>query len=1255
MTKKKRVSAKKAATPEATPKAAPSPPPAAPPSAPVERRTWRALRRRPRRAALTALGIGAVFVGVLVVFGGGFLGRASIESRPLEVAPGGKSGFTAMSSDATGITFVNDFAKRTSFSATFADNGSGVALGDYDGDGLCDIYFTALAGDNVLYRNLGDWHFEDVTAKAGVACPGDLATGTAFADADGDGDLDLFVSKLPGLRYFRNNGDGTFADATAAAGLVNSYGNMSLALADVEGDGDLDLYVASYRTDSLRDGGNLNLKMVGGKLTVPPELRDRVAVVNGKLQELGEPDVLYLNDGSGQFSPVSWTSGAFLDEEGERMTGPPLAWGLGASMRDMDGDGDPDIYVCNDFASPDTILTNLGDGRFQAVSSTAIRSTSATSMGVDFADVDRDGDLDLFVGDMRSVDHAHRARQMPSVLPTPSKIGALADRQQVGHNTLLLNRGDATYAEIGNLAGVASTGWSWATLFFDVDLDGYDDLFVANGFIRDVQDADAAAVIEAKGMAEGREVGFAERQSYLPRLDQPNVAFRNMGGLRFEDRAKEWGLDATGITNGAATGDLDGDGDLDLVVSNFQKPAGIYRNESAAPRVAVRLAGDGANTRAIGAKVRLVGGPVEQSREIGCGGEYLSCSEPIAVFAAGEARDGLRLEVTWRDGAQSVVDDVRPNSIYTIAEPRWGRSASAPEAPDPIFEDATAKLAHSHRENEFDDFARQPLLPNRLGQLGPGVAWADVDGDGDDDLLVATGKDGRTALLVNDGAGGFAPSSGAAPSGRDQTAVVVWSDAGGASVLAGSSSYEDGATEPESVARFTASGGALAQTAGLAGQPSSTGPLALADVDGDGDLDLFAGGRLVPGRYPEPASSTLYRSENGQFTPDAANAAVFSSVGMASGATFSDLDGDGDADLVLALEWGPIAVFTNDGGTFTNATERMGLAGVTGRWNGVATGDLDGDGRADIVATNWGLNNPYAVSPEHPGVLLYGDADGNGTLDVFEAYDENGRLVPALALPQLATGVPSLVSRFPTLAAFGDADVYAVFGAGASSAGRATAATLAHTIFLNRGDRFEAASLPIEAQFAPAFGVAVADFDGDGNEDVFVAQNFFAVRPDAYRWDAGRGLLMRGDGRGGLAPVAGQASGIADYGEARGDGVADYDGDARADLAVAQNGAATRLFRNRLARPGLRVRLEGGHGNPNGVGAAVRLVWGDRQGPVREVQAGGGYWSQNSSTVVLGAPERPTAVWVRWPGGETTTTPVPSGATEVVVKRNSRG
>ena len=1211
----------------------------------------------PRRAGRTGAGLGLVLgraaglAASLLAAQAGEPEWSPVVARPLTVPASARVGFTLMDPARTGLTFTNVLSDARAAENQIRLNGAGMAAGDVDGDGLADLYFCGLENANVLYRNLGNWRFEDVTVRAGVACADQYSTGAVFADVDGDNDLDLLVGSLGGgVRLFRNDGAGRFSE-DPKAGLARRYCVTTLALADVDGDGDLDLYVCHYRTTTVRSTG-LELLRVGGRRMLRPEDRDDYELLpNGRLLEHGEPDQLYLNNGRGRFTPVDWTGGAFRLTDGTPLTRPPRDWSLTAMFRDLDRDGAPDLYVCGDFHSPDRLWWNDGGGRFHEAAPLTLRHTSTFSMAVDFADVDRDGRDDFFVADMLGTEHARRLMQRAGSDPNLVVIGRFDDRPQYDRSVLQWNRGDGTFAEIAAFAGVEANDWAWSVVFLDVDLDGYEDLLCNTGHAFDTQDVDADLRIAALGpMPRAKVPG---KLLLYPRLPMARLAFRNRGNLTFEDASAAWGFNARGVSHGLTLADLDGDGDLDVIANNLNAPAAVYRLDTAAPRLTVRLRGRPPNTQGIGARLTLRGPGPEQSQEVIAGGRYLSGADPLRVFAA-PGPGPWELEVRWRSGRWTRLTNLAANHLYEVAEPAAPPlpASPAPAPPAPWFEDLTERLGHQHPEPPFDDFAVQPLLPVRLSQGGPGVAWGDLDGDGWEDLVIGSGKGGPLAVFLNDGQGGFTvrPRGPGWAAAGDYTGLLIRQGADGpAQILAGVASLEG----PVPAAVVAGRWAEPAVTALVPRGPASPGPLALADYDGDGELDLLVGGRTVPGRYPEPADSALLRGVGGRWEPDAANAGVLQGVGLVNGAVFSDVNSDGWPDLVLACEWGPVRLFLNRRGRFEDATAAWGLDRWTGRWTGVNTGDFDGDGRQDLVVGNWGWNDPARATPERPLRLYYGDFDDSGTWDILAAYHDprTGREVPWQDLGTLSAALPFLRGRFPTYGAFGRATVSEVLGNAMRGARRVEAGYLASTLFLNRGDHFEARPLPAEAQWAPAFGIAVADFDGDGAEDVFLSQNFFAVAPDYTRYDAGRGLLLRGDGRGGLAPVPGQISGLKIYGEQRGCAVADFDHDGRPDLVVTQNGAATRLYRNRQARPGVRLRLVGPPGNPAGWGAVVRLGDGQRWGPARELHGGAGYWSQDGAVVIPAYAGAATQVQVRWPGrAEPVSLRLPADARAVEVR-----
>jgi len=1199
--------------------------------------------------------------------------------RPLPALGTGRTGFTELTPAQTGISFTNQLGNNRGLTNQIYLNGSGVAAGDVNGDGLCDLYFAGLDSPNALYLNRGNGRFEDVAAFAGVACAEQASTGVVLTDLDGDADLDLLVNAIErGPRIFLNDGTGRFNEVTQQGGLGGPAGGMSFALADVEGDGDLDVYVVNYRRTTMRDepekrfriattNGVYQLLAVDNRPVTPEQAaRFTVDPVSGVLEN-GEADVLYLNQGNGRFRAIEWAQG-FRTEAGQPVS-PPYDWGLSALFHDLNGDGAPDLYVCNDFQSPDRIWLNDGSGGFQALPRSALRQTSLFSMGVDVADVDRDGYDDLFVVDMLSREHALRQVQVMDSAPVAAADPGAIDRPQSSRNTLLRNRGDETYAELARFAGVEASEWSWCPAFLDVDLDGFEDLLITTGHGRDAQNADVAAALD--GVRRGQRITFGERlqlRSQFKPLLVPNVAFRNRGNSTFEDSGLAWGFDSRRISQGMALADLDGDGDLDVVLNCLNDGPLVYRNEAPAARVAVRLRGRSPNTQGIGAQVciRAPGLP-RQCQELISGGRYLSSDEPLRTFAAGGSGGPVTVEVRWRSGLRSVATNIPPNHWVELHEATAQPSApvSAPSS-SPWFSDQSAALKHVHVDEPFNDFTRQKLLPRTLSDLGPGVTWFDFNGDGWDDLIVGAGRGGKPAVFRNDTRGGFVPQRAGGlltPADRDLTTILGWRpDPTQVVLLLGQSNYEEGGTNGGAVRRINLTSGAIDDS--LPFEPAGASALALGDVDGDGEPDLFVGGQVIPGRYPEASASRMFRSVGGRLELDRAAGRVLAGDGPVSGAIFSDLTGDGRAELILAGEWGPLRIYRNQPDGLhpwdvtvkwkgTNPPGNWPLSDLTGGWNSVTTGDFDNDGRMDLVAGNWGRNTRYQRFLSHPIELHFADADGDGINELLEAYYDSGegKRVPLRDWKTLATAFPLLRDRYDSFTAFSRAGIDDLAKAGLPILNRLTETTLETCLLLNRGDHFEARELPSEIQRSPVFGLAVGDFDGDGNDDVFAAQNFYGFPAGESRIDAGQGVWLRGDGQGGFTAVSGGESGVVVAGEGRGAAVSDFDHDGRLDLVVGQNRGPTRLFRNVRGQPGLRVQLKGSARNPDALGARIRLIYRDgTKGPVREIRSGGGYWSQDSTVPVLGVEKAVDSLEVRWPDGSTKRRPVPVGVPEITVE-----
>ncbi|WP_340103088.1 FG-GAP-like repeat-containing protein [Rhodohalobacter sp. 8-1] len=1163
----------------------------------------------------------------------------------------GDDGFEAKTSSDTGIDFSNSVSNDIIAENRHYANGSGVAIADVDNDGLADIYFASIEGRNRLYKNLGNLEFKDITDQAGVTHEGYNSTGVIFADLNGDSYPDLLItSSSDNNSIYLNDGSGNFSLHTKS-GLGKSNGAHSAAIADVNGDNLPDLYIANYRVRSVRDlygPEELSLENTtttqNGQMQILPEFEDyyKVIEINGRQfrQEVGAYDELYINQGEGIFQKADSDIHFPVNAEG----GPGLFkdWGFTPIFKDITGDGFPDLYVTNDFWTPDRLWINQGNGIFHAADNHAIINQSFSSMGVDMTDLNKDGETDIMVTEMLSDNHERRLRQYSDYM------GEYQGSTHHNHNSVYLNRGDTTFAQINYLSGLEASEWSWATTFMDINLDGHDDLIVATGFYRDYLDMDAQRTINQRYQQMGSAM-MEQGDEFLsfPKLEIPNKLFINNGDLTFTDRSSELGFTADDISMGMATGDLNNDGTLDLVFNRFNKNAIIYKNTTSKPRIAVRLQGRSPNTNAIGAKVTLRGGPTLQQHEITAGGYYLSGSDYLLTFAADESNENLVIEIHWRDGTTSRIENVVSNRIYEINQydiEIIPSEHTVKKSKSPIFEDISDTINHIHHESDYNDFQRvQPLLPKELSRKGPAVAWVDFNNSGRDDLIVTEGKGGSLQVFENMGSSQFKSADVTAAMNEalgDQTALAGWASADGFTLAYGSSNYEQGNPGVPSAYLHTFQNGALALTDSIPGVLSSTGPIAAADYDNSGSVDLFVGGHFLPGGYPRDASSRLFKNTNGTFRLDEQNSAVLENAGLVNAALFADFSQNGKQDLLVSTEWGMLKLFENRDGRYREVTADVGFDQYSGWWNGIATGDFNNDGLIDIVAMNIGSNSPYKLNASYPLRLFYDDFNLNNRLDIVDAYyhEPVSAYVPRRQLLDFRS-LPTILRNVQSHEEFSEAPIGKIFDLSISRVPYKEINTVHHLLFLNTGNGFETKQLPIEAQMSTGYHVGVLDYDNDGNEDLFISQNSFEYPSSVAKQDAGRGLLLKGDGTGSFEAISGIESGIKMYGEQRGAAFSDFNNDGKTDLAVSQNNGQTKLYVNKTEKAGIRVQLIGPDQNRSAIGSAIRLIYEDNtNGPVRTIQAGSGYRSQNSAIQVFGYAEIPQAIEVIWPDGSTSQT-----------------
>jgi hypothetical protein len=1058
----------------------------------------------------------------------------------------------------THLQFENKLVDETNFNVFKYRNyynGGGVAIGDVNNDGLPDVYLTSNQQENKLFLNRGEFKFRDVTDEAGMAGTHNWSTGVCMADVNGDGRLDIYVCNSGNLKgdnraneLFINqgnkkNGVPIFKDMAAAYGIDDKGFSTHAVFFDYDRDGDLDLYVLNnaFRPLSTFDLSK-NLRHVRD-----PDGGDRLYRNDPSTSPGQEPST---NSGE---EPSTSPGRRFTDvSEAAGIFGSVIAFGLGVAVSDIDSDGWCDIYVANDFFERDYLYINNRNGTFTEKLEEMIRHISLSSMGCDIADLNNDGWMDIFGTDMLPEDD-YRLKTTFTFEPFDFYLKKISwgYYHQFSQNVLQLNngrdaQGRASFSDIGLLAGVAATDWSWGALLADLDNDGFKDVFVTNGIFRDVTDQDYIAALmqedNIRKILQGERIDIPELIRKIPSTKLSNYAFRNNGDLTFSNQAREWGLDLPSFSNGAAYGDLDNDGDQDLVVNNVNQPTFIYRNEvdslTGNHYLKVKLAGAEMNAFAIGAKVTLkwANGQIFVQEQMPMRG-FQSSVDYVLTFGLGKHDLIDTLIVDWPNGVRGIKAKVVADQTITLHQQDAALRPS-PFAPRPsLFHDITDKfpLQYRHVENEFDDFQREPLIPHLLSTEGPKIAKGDVNGDGLEDLYIGGAKESAGKLFIQTLTGAFKSSNEkifeAAKISEDVDAAFFDADGDGdldLYVVSGGNEYAPQAPALIDRLYINNGNGSFTESANALPKLYDSGACVKpADFDGDGDQDLFVGSRSIPWEYGmTPTSYLLENNGRGKFSIATERLAPeLARVGMVTDAAWFDDDRDGDLDLVVVGEWMPVSLFQNTGKNLVNVTEKAGLAKTNGWWNCVIVDDLNADGQADFIAGNLGANSKIKASESEPASIHLADFDINGTLDPILCFYKLGKSYPMPLQPDLITQLPFLKSKFPTHAAYAGKQVAEIFTeAQLRKAVVKEAYTFATSVFYGHTDgTFQQQPLPVEAQLSPVYAMMAKDFDADGAKDLLLAGNFYGLNPQLGRHDASYGALFRGSTFPGLRRAAGKS------------------------------------------------------------------------------------------------------------------------------------
>jgi len=1042
--------------------------------------------------------------------------------------------FSLLSNEATNITFKNNINETLELNTVTNDaiiQGAGVGILDVNNDGLPDIFFSGNMVDDQLYLNEGNFRFKNISESAGISGDQTWSTGAAIVDINNDGYDDIYVCKFifndkkrRTNKLYINNKDNTFTESAKSFGLADDGYSVMANFFDYDLDGDLDAYIANQ----------------------PPS--EKKLRKNLKQTDYQFTDRLYRNEGNNKFTDVTLEAGVR-----------GVNFSLSATVSDFNADGLPDLYVASDYEEPDILYQNNGDGTFKNITDEALKHMSNFSMGADIADINNDGHMDIFTADMVAEDNFRNKTNMSSM--AVEKFWGLVEmgfHYQFMFNSLQLNNGNGTFSEIAQMSGISKTDWSWSSLFVDADQDGYKDLFVTNGILKEIRNKDYSnnmkKMVKDRQTKLGKNTKFdpLELSAMAPSKKIKNRAFKNSGDLVFDKKTDAWGFGKPGWSQGMAYADFDNDGDLDFVISNTNEIADIYKNEVNERKgnnyLSISAKGMPKNGKAINAQAKITyGDGLIQVMDFTPFRGYMSSSQILAHFGVGGHQKVNEVQVIFPDGKVWSNKDVATNQslevVYTENLPNYNYDLKS----STLFNSFENAQAINYEENRFDDYQREVLIPYKMSNLGPTMAVGDVNNDGLDDLYIGGAVGFAGKLYLQNSNGQFEktdqPYFDADNPYEDGDAKFFDVDLDGdldLFVTSGGNEYPEGTDGYQDRLYINTDGKNYLKTSAVPVIGLSTGSITTLDYDNDGDLDLFVAGRQVPGKYGRRTNSLLLENTRQSLLDvTAEKASVFNDLGMVTGGAWEDIDGDGQKELILSGEWIPITVLKWNEGKFIKA-ENPTLANSNGLWNTVQVKDIDSDGDMDIIAGNYGLNYKYTASEEAPFKLFVNDFDKNGTNDVYLGYQDesDGNLYPVRGRQCSSEQMPFVADKFANYNAFGNATVDDVLEGKLEGSTIEECYTFAHKVFINNGSgNFNSTDLPMRAQASPIYDMEIRDFNNDSHLDIFCVGNFHQREVETTRSDAGVGTLMFGDGKGKFEIVAPDQTGVIADKDARAMGI----------------------------------------------------------------------------------------------------------------------